>query len=187
MPHRIHILGASGTGKTTLGRALAESLHCPHFDTDDYFWLPSDPPYQHSRTPAEQRALMAPDLHENPGWVLTGSIARDGPFIPLLDLVVFLWMPLEARLARLIARERARFGEAAPAPGGTMHETHQEFLAEAAAYETADASVRSRARHERWLDALPCPLLRLEGDGSTADQVAQVRHSLETGPIAPAG
>ena len=44
MIHRIHILGASGSGTTTLGRALAERLQCPHFDADDYFWVPTDPP-----------------------------------------------------------------------------------------------------------------------------------------------
>jgi adenylate kinase family enzyme len=36
MIHRIHILEASGSGTTTLGRALAEHLQHPHFDTDDY-------------------------------------------------------------------------------------------------------------------------------------------------------
>ena len=36
MIHRLHTLGASGSGTTTLGRALAERLQCPHFDTDDY-------------------------------------------------------------------------------------------------------------------------------------------------------
>ena len=180
MTHRIHILGASGSGKTTLGRALASSLHCPHFDTDDYFWLPSDPPYQRSRTPEEQRALMAPDLKGHPGWVLTGSIGWDSPFVPLLDLVVFLVIPLEARLARLVARERARFGEEVLAPGGSMYETHQEFLAEAAAYETADASVRSRVRHERWLAAMTCPVLRLGRDGSTDEHVAEVKRYLDT-------
>jgi hypothetical protein len=35
---RIHILGASGSGTTTLGHALAARLQCPHFDTDAYFW-----------------------------------------------------------------------------------------------------------------------------------------------------
>jgi len=44
MIQRIHILGASGSGTTTLGRALAERLQYPHFETDDYFWLPTAPP-----------------------------------------------------------------------------------------------------------------------------------------------
>jgi adenylate kinase family enzyme len=49
MIQRIHILGASGSGTTTLGRALSERLQCPHFDTDNYFWLPTDPPWVQSR------------------------------------------------------------------------------------------------------------------------------------------
>jgi NAD(P)-dependent dehydrogenase (short-subunit alcohol dehydrogenase family) len=35
---RIHVTGASGSGVTTLGRALADALALPHHDTDDYFW-----------------------------------------------------------------------------------------------------------------------------------------------------
>jgi adenylate kinase family enzyme len=34
---RIHLIGASGSGTTTLGRALAQRLGYPHFDTDHYF------------------------------------------------------------------------------------------------------------------------------------------------------
>ena len=68
-----------------------------------------------------------------------------------------------------------------------MHEIHQEFLAEAAAYETVDASVRSRARHERWLAAVPCPVLRLEGGGSTVDQLAQIHHYLAAGQAPSTG
>jgi len=34
---RVHIVGASGSGTTTLGRALATQLGCPHVDTDDVF------------------------------------------------------------------------------------------------------------------------------------------------------
>jgi hypothetical protein len=44
MLHRIHILGAAGSGTPTLGRTLAERLQYPHFDTDAYFWVPTDPP-----------------------------------------------------------------------------------------------------------------------------------------------
>jgi adenylate kinase family enzyme len=59
MVHRIHILGASGSGTTMSGRVLAEHLHFPHFDTDDYFWQPTDLPLtqQRERT-ARQQLLM---------------------------------------------------------------------------------------------------------------------------------
>jgi adenylate kinase family enzyme len=42
---RIHILGASGSGTTTLGAALADRLGHPHVDADSLFWLPTDPPF----------------------------------------------------------------------------------------------------------------------------------------------
>jgi adenylate kinase family enzyme len=46
---RIHIMGASGAGVTSLGRALADTLAIPHHDTDDYFWQPTTPPYRDRR------------------------------------------------------------------------------------------------------------------------------------------
>ena len=45
-PHaRVHVFGASGSGTTTLGRALAEALGSVHLDTDAYFWESTDPPF----------------------------------------------------------------------------------------------------------------------------------------------
>jgi hypothetical protein len=50
--------GASGAGVTSLGRALACALAVPHHDTDDYFWLPTDPPYRDKRDVGERLKLM---------------------------------------------------------------------------------------------------------------------------------
>lgn len=65
MMRRIHITGASGSGCTTLGRALAERLGSVHLDTDTYFWLPSDPPFQTIREGGERRALLGDDLERH--------------------------------------------------------------------------------------------------------------------------
>lgn len=46
---RLHILGPSGAGVTTLGRAIANAWSVPHADSDDYFWLPTSPPYMCAR------------------------------------------------------------------------------------------------------------------------------------------
>lgn len=37
---KIHIFGASGSGVTTLGNALANQLNIPYFDSDHYFGKP---------------------------------------------------------------------------------------------------------------------------------------------------
>jgi adenylate kinase family enzyme len=148
---------------TTLGQAVAERVSYNHFDTDDYYWLPTIPPYREKRDIAERLSLLSRDLDEAHAWVLSGSLMEWGdPLIPRFDLVVFLHVPTEIRLARLAARERQRFG-AAIDPGGGMHTQHNDFLEWAAGYETGAKGGRSLDGHRSWLAKLPCPVLRLSG------------------------
>ena len=55
---RIHILGASGSGTSTLGSALARRLGVPHANSDSFYWLPTDPPYTTPRPAEERQALL---------------------------------------------------------------------------------------------------------------------------------
>jgi adenylate kinase family enzyme len=150
---------------TTLGHALAQRLAVAHLDTDDFYWLPSDPPYQHTREiPARLQLLRDAMSRTSGGWVLSGSLDGWGdPLVPLFDFVVFLLVPTAVRLLRLREREHARYGQEALAPGGRLHEQHQAFLQWAAAYDHGTQEGRSRPRHEAWLARLPCPVLRFEG------------------------
>ena len=169
---RIHITGASGTGATTLGRALAQERQCAHFDSDDYYWFPTQPPYREKREPAERLRLLRKDLGD--AWVLSGSLAGWGdPLIPRFTAVVFLWVPKELRLARLRRREER---QDIPAPD------RDEFLAWAAAYDEAGMEMRSRTLHEAWLAALACPVIRLEGDLTTGERLRRVRTALTIPP-----
>lgn len=43
---RINIVGAPGSGTTTLGRALATQLGFVFADADDFYWKPTTPPFQ---------------------------------------------------------------------------------------------------------------------------------------------
>ena len=178
---RVHIVGASGSGTTTLGRALAGRLGCAHLDTDDFFWLPSDPPFHHVREREARQALLGEALAREPGWVLSGSLCGWGDgVIPLFDLVVFLWIPPEIRMARLRERERARYG-AAIEPGGPQHESSRAFLEWAAGYDGAlEPPHRCRRLHEEWLAALPCPVVRFLDTAPTAEHVARLEAHLHT-------
>ena len=178
-PLRVHIVGASGSGTTTLGVALAGRLGCPHLDTDDFFWLPSDPPFQHVRERATRQALLGAALARHQGWVLSGSLCGWGDvFIAQFDLVVFLWVPPEERIARLRARERARYG-ATIEPGAPLYDRYEAFIAWAAGYdEGLDVPERCRRLHETWLAALPCPVLRLEGTASVRERLDRIGYHL---------
>ena len=184
MDRRVHILGASGSGTTTLAAALAARLGCPHLDTDSYFWLPSDPPFQHIREVEVRVALLRADLEKPGGWALSGSLFGWGDvFIPLFDLVVFLYVPADLRMARLRAREIARYGEAAIGPGGAMHAASTAFLQWAAGYDDGALEQGSEYRclrvHNAWLAGLPGPVLRLESAATVEANLARVLAALD--------
>ena len=121
-------MGASGSGVTTLGRALGDRLAIPHHDTDDYFWRPTAPPYRETRPVADRLRLMEEMFLGRLDWVLSGSLEGWGdPIIPLLDLVVFLAVPTGVRLERLRDREARHFGIDAVSPGGWRHVETEEF------------------------------------------------------------
>ena len=111
---RVHIMGASGAGVTSLGRALADALAVPHHDTDDYFWRPTTPPYREQREVADRLRLMREMFLDRPDWILSGSLDGWGaPIVPLFDHVVFVYVPTAIRLERLRARESRRLGAVA--------------------------------------------------------------------------
>jgi adenylate kinase family enzyme len=176
---RIHVTGASGAGVTSLGRALADALAIPHHDTDDYFWRPTTPPYQVKREIVERLRLMREVFVPRADWVLSGSLNGWGdPLIPDFDWVIFLATPREIRLRRLRIREATRFGAEAVAPGGWRHREIEEFIEWASGYEQGDAVSRNLAKHQVWLAALPCPVLRFDGSRPLPELVAEVRGAI---------
>jgi adenylate kinase family enzyme len=163
-PRRIHITGASGSGTTTLGAALAQQLGWKHIDADDYYWLPTQPRFQQKRPWDERLRLMLADLFSAAGVVASGSTIRWGLELEdAYELIVYLHLPSDIRLQRLRARELERSGQ-----------INEEFIAWAALYEDGDLTVRSRRRVEAWLSERRVPVLRLEGDLTVNARVAAV-------------
>jgi adenylate kinase family enzyme len=174
MLRRVGITGASGCGVTTLGGALAERLGAVHIDADDHFWVATDPPYRVKRDVPERLARIRAEQAGTGRWVLSGTL--DGWAEPVslgAELIVFLQVPTPVRLDRLRRREQARFGDAL-LPGGTMHETHVEFIEWASRYEDATLPGRNLPRHEQWLAGLGVPVLRLDGTRPVAELVEAV-------------
>ncbi len=163
MRERVHVFGASGSGTSSLGRALATRHALPFFDADEFFWQPSDPPYQQPREAVARQRLLAEALSGSARWVLAGSISHWGDIaVPLIELAVFVTTPTATRLARLRARETARFGTRI-SEGGDMHEQHEAFMNWASRYDDGPAQMRSRSLHEEWVALIPCPVVRLDG------------------------
>ena len=164
---RILVTGASGSGTTTLGSALAAALGATHLDLDDCYWLRTEPPYQQKRDAAQRLALCLQHLRA-PALVASGSLVGWGAELEdAFDLIVFLTLPAATRVERLRAREILRHGRADPA-----------FLTWAAQYDEGPPEGRSRAKHEAWLAGRSCPVLRLDGDQRVAERLRRVLDAL---------
>ena len=102
----ILITGASGSGTSTLGAALAKELGIAHLDADDYYWLPTAPPFTTKRDRAERLSLALRDVRAKGSVVLAGSIMEWGLELEnAFDLIVFLYLDAAIRVERLRARE----------------------------------------------------------------------------------
>ncbi len=175
LPPHLHILGASGSGTTTLAQAVSARYGHRCLDIDDFYWRPTDPPFRTSRPVAERLELLGEAMAASPAWVLAGSLCGWGdPLIEHLDLVVFMVVDRHVRLERLRLREARRFSPEALAPGGRMHDAHRVFLDWAAEYDDGGPDMRSRILHESWLQTLPCRVLRLEGDLSVEERLQRL-------------
>lgn len=176
----IHVLGAPGSGVTTLGKALAERLGFSYFDTDDYVWFTSDAlPYRRKRNPDHRRQLLKNDLGKTQAWVLSGALCGWGDvFIPNFEFVIYLWLPAEIRLARIKERETRRYGAERLARGGDLHSVFEKFLAWAEAYDVENENIRSRASELNWLEQLTCPVLKIEKEMPLDDLVEFVLNKI---------
>jgi adenylate kinase family enzyme len=182
---RIHVLGASGSGTSTLGAALARRLGVPHTDADSLYWLPTDPPFTTPRPQQERQALLLRTLPATEPWVFSGAATRwTAPLEPHYHLVVFLRLDPAVRMARLRQREAAHHGDRI-LPNGDMAAINAAFIAWAESYDTAGSLRHGLLTHEAWLADQPAPVLRLDSRSPVPQLVAAVLTRLRSLPPKP--
>ena len=177
MKHGIIVFGASGSGTTTIGRALASKLNTIHLDLDDYYWDNSvHTPYTKKRNKEERVSLLYRDLFRHNTFVMSGDLRSWGQcFTPYFDLGVFVEADTVIRVERLKAREYNTFGDRIK-PGGDMYKGHTEFIEWAENYDTADIDEegRNRIKHEMWINQMSYPVLKLNGADDIGENVKKI-------------
>ena len=160
----INIVGAPGSGTTTLGRALSATLGFEFVDADSFYWKDTVPPFKEKVETKVRLEMILAEVASSEASIISGSVCGWGSELEdAFDMVIFLSLPTELRLQRIEARELSLFGRADPA-----------FMAWAAQYEKGELPGRSRARHEAWLESRRCPVLRFEHDQSVDERVQQI-------------
>ncbi len=171
----IHVFGASGSGSTTLARAISEHFSYHFVDTDDAIWKKTDPPFtvRASRTAAISYLEQAITDHDK--VVISGAFVGWGDqFKPMIDLFIYLNLPLPIRLERIKKREFHRFGSRI-LPGGDMHQQHLAFLEWVSQYDNGDPSMRSRKQHELWLSDIHQPIIRINTESTIPQLIEYIR------------
>lgn len=105
---RIHVIGSSCSGKSTLGARLAAALDVPFVDIDALNWLPGWVGLN-ATDPAElERRLTAATSGD--AWVVAGSYTAfcQRTFWPRLDTLVWLDLPRPLLLLRVLRRSWRR-------------------------------------------------------------------------------
>jgi hypothetical protein len=161
---RILITGASGSGTSTLASALAAEIGGTHLDADNYFWLPTSPPFKEKRAPLERLALLLRDMRAAVKPVLAGSVVGWGAELEdSFDLVIFLYLDGPTRVERLRKREIETLGRADPG-----------FLEWASQYDDGPPVGRSLAKHRKWLAERACQVIELHGPLTVSERIAAI-------------
>jgi len=170
---KIHLLGPSGSGTSTIGKKLSEWLKTPLFESDDIFWKETGIPYTEARSQEERKEKLHNILKQNDSWIIAGSALGWGDsLLEKAELIVLLYLNAEDRKKRLQQREYKQFGDRIRY-GGDMFEIHRDFIKWAMKYDKGDMDMRSLKSEEAWVQKAHCPVLRITNDNEnkTLEQI----------------
>ncbi len=175
----IHIFGASGSGTTTLGKKICDELGYNLLDVDDYFWLPTNPPFTQKRPTKERLEHIKNDIEKFQNVVVSGSIVGWGDeLIPYFTLAIRIEVDKSLRIERIENREKERFGSRIEF-GGDMYQQHVDFIEWAKMYDDGDNTIRSKKLHDEWQKQLLCEILCLDGADSLEQNFLKVIEKFE--------
>jgi len=106
---RINVVGTTGSGKTTVAKAIAERLGFEHVELDALFWKPG-----WGETPDSEFLPKVDEATWGERWVVDGNYSRTRPIIwPRADTIVWLdyafprvfWQLLARTVRRAITKE----------------------------------------------------------------------------------
>lgn len=161
----ILICGLNGTGKSTLGKALAEKLHFHFIDNEDLYFPKTDPSYTYAspRTRDEVETLLFRQIKTHENFVFASVKGDYGEAIyPFFQYAVLIHVPRKIRIERVKNRSFQKFGNRM-LPGGDLYEHEQHFF----------DFVKSKPENsvEEWLPALTCPVFQVDGTIPVEDNV----------------
>ena len=169
----IIVCGLNGTGKSTLGKALAERLHFHFIDAEDLCFPKTDPAhiYADPRTHEEIEKLLFNEIKRHENFVFASVKGDYGEHIyPFFRYAVLIDVSKDIRIQRVRNRSFQKFGNRM-SMGGDLYEQEEKFF----------EFVKSRPENtvEEWIQSLKCPIIRIDGTKSIEENVDFIIEQLQ--------
>ena len=153
----ILICGLNGTGKSTLGRMLADRMRYEFIDNEDLFFPKADPSYTFSSPRSEEDVirLLEEKISENNRFIFAAVRGNYGDrLIASLDYIVLIEVPKQIRSKRVRDRSYQKFGDRI-LPGGDLYDKENKW------FSLTDG--RPETYVTDWLETVNCPVIRIDG------------------------
>lgn len=153
----ILICGLNGTGKSTLGRLLADRMEYEFIDNEDLFFPKADPSYTFSNPRSKEEAiqLLEEKISRNNRFVFAAVKGNyGGRLIASLDHIVLIEVPKQIRSKRVRDRSYQKFGDRI-LPGGDLYDTESKW------FSLTDSRLDTYVSD--WLETVNCPVIRIDG------------------------
>ena len=153
----ILICGLNGTGKSTLGRILADRMGYEFIDNEDLFFPKTDPSYTFSspRSKEEVIRLLEDKISGSNRFIFAAVKGNYGDrLIALLDYIVLIEVPKQIRSNRVRDRSYQKFGDRILS-GGDLYEKENKWF--------SLTDNRPDTYVTDWLETLDCPVIRIDG------------------------
>ena len=153
----ILICGLNGTGKSTLGRMLADRMDYEFIDNEDLFFPKTDPSYVFSSPRSKEEAirLLEERISANNRFIFAAVRGNYGnKLIATLDHVILIEVPKQIRSQRVRDRSYQKFGNRI-LPGGELYDKESQWF--------SLTDNRSEAYVTDWLETVDCPVIRIDG------------------------
>ena len=153
----ILICGLNGTGKSTLGRILADRMGYEFIDNEDLYFPKTDPSYVFSgpRSKEEAIRLLEERISGNKRFIFAAVKGDYGDKLGAsLDGIVLIEAPKQIRSRRVRERSYQKFGDRI-LPGGDLYDKESQW------FSLTDS--RPDTYVTDWLETVRCPVIRIDG------------------------
>lgn len=178
----IQITGASGSGKTYLGRKLAKKIEYEFVDVDDLIWVWDEDiqPYTMPVSTEVSCEKLEKILLNNEGIVASGIYYPWAEkLIDYFDLLIVVETDDKIRKKRLIKREYKMYGNRAK-KGGDMFEQFNRFLNWAMSYEYSQSISGSRYETDKWALKFEDRVLYIDGSWPLYKKIKVIQKKLRS-------